>query len=542
MTQPSAQDDSRDWLTTLGLEQDPFAPGYRPEFFYAEPSFLQRLDLLTHLLQFSDSLLVVLGEHGAGKTTLLRELSERAGDNWRICVLRGDEVHSLETALRRLAECLGLESLPADAEALPERVMSHCQDLREAMELPVLIIDDAEQVPPSLLRRLAGLAGDPGATVQRLRILLFGAPALEGLLAQAGLAPGLAPFVQTLSVPRFNEVQAATYLMYRLTVAGYAGESPFSSTEVRAIAKASGGLPGPMNALARDALLTHAGQAGLNLGAAGAGRRWPPLVLGGLLVAAGAWWWTVGFDRQSASESVQWAERPLHVPPKPTMGRIEPQDPIPVPEPEPARAPLPEIGVGAETEPEAGDEEGQAVVEPTPLAAAEPDPALDISQAPPAAEAEPELEPEPEPKAEPEPEPEAEPEPEPEAEPEPEPAEATAPEAEEPLPDSAPPGDAPAGQGLDWLRTQPAGRYTLQLLVSRSEDAVRAFVAQHGLEGELAWYHRAQNGEDRYTLLFGSYPSLAAAQAAIARLPARVQRDKPWPRSFASVQAQLSTP
>ncbi|MCA1804354.1 MAG: SPOR domain-containing protein, partial [Xanthomonadaceae bacterium] len=89
---------------------------------------------------------------------------------------------------------------------------------------------------------------------------------------------------------------------------------------------------------------------------------------------------------------------------------------------------------------------------------------------------------------------------------------------------------------------QPAGRYTLQLLVSRSEDAVRAFVAQYGLEGELAWYHRVQNGEDRYTLLFGSYPSLAAAQAAIAGLPARVQRDKPWPRSFASVQAQLPIP
>lgn len=525
MTQPSPQDDSRDWLTTLGLEQDPFAPGYRPEFFYAEPAFLQRLDLLTHLLQFSDSLLVVLGEHGAGKTTLLRELSERAGDNWRICVLRGDEVHSLETALGRLAECLGLESLPADAEALPERVMSHCLDLRAAMELPILIIDDAEQVPPSLLRRLAGLAGDPGATVHRLRILLFGAPALEGLLAQAGLAPGLAPFVQTLSVPRFNEVQAATYLMYRLTVAGYGGESPFSSTEVRAIAKASGGLPGPMNALARDALRTHADQAGLNLGAAGAGRRWWPLLLGVLLVAVGAWWWTGGFDRQSAPESVQWAERPLHVPPQPTMGRIEPRDPVPVTEPEPARAPLPDIGVGAEAEPEtreARDEEAQVVEEPPPPVAAEPDPALDTPQAPPVAEAEPESEPK--------------------VEPAPEPAEATAPEVEEPQPDPAPPMDAPAGQGLDWLRAQPAGRYTLQLLVSRSEDAVRAFVAQHGLEGELGWYHRVQKGEDRYTLLFGSYPSLAAAQSAIAGLPAPVRRDKPWPRSFASIQAQLPAP
>lgn len=533
MTQSLPPNGNPDWLAALGLEQDPFAPGYRPEFFYAEPVFLQRLDLLTHLLQFSDSLLVVLGEQGAGKTSLARELRQRAGENWRVCVLQGTEVQNLDTALRRLAEALGLDSPPADLEALSARVMDHCADLRESMALPVLLIDDAEQVPPSLLRRLAGLAGDPGTTVQRLRILLFGAPALEGLLAQAGLAPGLAPFVQTLSVPRLNEVQAAAYLMYRLTVAGYGGESPFSSIEVRAIAKASGGLPGPMNALAREALRNQAGLAVVKAGGGrGTGLRWlTPLLVGLLFLAAGAWWLVDGTAPLSSPPELV-AQRPLTLPPPSATGRIESR--LPAPGPEAVEEPgfqepeaEPEVteegalaGSGVEDEaPSAEEAPVEVPVEtpdmPPPAVAAGPDPA-------PAPVAEPEAAPEPAP----------EPGPGPAVKPEP-----TAEPTTEP-----PVAQAPTGRGLDWIRAQPGERYTLQLLVSRSEDAVRAFVSRHGLEGELAWYHRRQKGEDRYTLLFGSYPSASAAQAAVAGLPAPVRRDQPWPRSFASVQAQLPAP
>jgi DamX protein len=335
--------------------------------------------------------------------------------------------------------------------------------------------------------------------------------------------------VQTLSVPRFNEVQAASYLMYRLTVAGFAGESPFSSTEVRAIAKASGGLPGPMNALAREALRAHAGQVGLRLGGQGAGRRWLlPLLLGGLLLLVAGYGWLVSTDRDLAPVPPRLAERPLHLPAPPATGTIEPREPVPAPEPEPPRMPLPDIPMGTEEAVEAPESMAEEAAQ-----AGDAEPAAQEPETPPVAEAD----------GVPEPEVETRPE----AEASPEPVEAPAPEVEAPEPDPAPAAPSPqvaspAGQGLDWIRAQAGEHYTLQLLVSRSEDAVRAFVERHGLEGELAWYHRLQNGQDRYTLVFGSYPDSAAAQAAITRLPAPVQRDKPWPRSFASVQAQLPTP
>jgi DamX protein len=532
MIQTPAQEPAADWLAALGLEQDPFAPGYRPEFFYAEAGFVQRLDLLTHLAQFSDSLLVVLGEAGAGKTTLLRELRERAGENWRVCELRGGEAHGLDAVMLRLAECLGLGALPADSGELPQRVMDHCMDLREVMELPVLIIDDAEQVPPSLLRTLAGLAGDPGATVQRLRIILFGTPPLEGLLAQAGLAPGLAPFVQTLNMPRLGEVQATAYLMYRLAVAGYVGESPFSATEVRAIAKASGGLPGSMNALAREALQAHAGQGALRRPS---GRRpLRPLAIGlgtVLLLAAGAYWWA-GNRPAPVVAPEPLAERPLLLPPLPATGLIAPRD-----LPEAEALPPAEPGPLAEPDTAAPPADRMASDEAAPPAEG-PGPEGETS----ATEAMPAAEPIPAPGAETGqaviPAPEAEDRAVTRA------PEAEAPPAEAPVPPLVEPS-APASATTrlhdeDWIRAQPGGRHTLQLLVSRSEVSVLGFIERHGLQGDLAIYHRQPRGEDRYTLLYGVYPSNTAARAAIAGLPARVQRDKPWPRSFASVQAQLA--
>jgi DamX protein len=90
-----------------------------------------------------------------------------------------------------------------------------------------------------------------------------------------------------------------------------------------------------------------------------------------------------------------------------------------------------------------------------------------------------------------------------------------------------------------WIRSQPAGHYTLQLLGTRNEDSVGRFVRDHELEGELAYFRRLHEGADWFTLLYGSFPSRAAAEAAVAGLPSPIRTAKPWPRTFASVQAQL---
>lgn len=580
MSEPTAAAQAADYISALGLQCDPFAAGHDPRFFYAEPGFMQRLDLLTHLTQFSDSLLVVYGAPGSGTTTLLEQFLSHAKENWRVCRCNAAQLDSTERLLQQLAGCFGVAP---DGDDLAARLLGQWDDLREVMELPVLLIDDAHRMPAHLLQGLLSLAGDPQATAQRLRIILFGRPELGDALAQAGLAPALVPYVQTLDMPALTETQAAAYLLYRLTVAGYSGQSPFSSTEVRAIAKTAAGLPGAMNALARDALVEHQSR-----NQAVAGHR-PERRGGGLLrllAAAGAgaavvvalMWWRLPSDSAAPREVMR--EQAL-VLPEPYVGRIESQR---SPEPEVATAiPLPAPSSQPQVQPMPVQREvAQVVVEPEPSPGVpEPEPlggsgtgvaaeheslameegsestpedeAPTLVAAVPAETKErreataqlPDQQPAPSDQAEEPPVPAGAPAP---ATPANEAGDAPADEASAasdedvvavvaPKPVSAPSGAWPRRE--EWILSRPGGRYTLQLLGAGNEAALKRYIQRHQLRGDVAYYVRQRDEAPWYTLLYGEFASREAALMGLEGLPLAVRAAKPLPRAFASVAKQI---
>jgi len=53
-------------------------------------------------------------------------------------------------------------------------------------------------------------------------------------------------------------------------------------------------------------------------------------------------------------------------------------------------------------------------------------------------------------------------------------------------------------------------------------------------------YEAHRDGKPRYLAVIGPYADLSAARAAIAGLPKGLRDQKPWPRSVASVQADLN--
>ena len=66
---------SPDYLEALSLYCAPYENRLDPKFFYAGTALMQRLDLLTHLTQFGESVVVVTGPPGSGKSTLLRAMN-----------------------------------------------------------------------------------------------------------------------------------------------------------------------------------------------------------------------------------------------------------------------------------------------------------------------------------------------------------------------------------------------------------------------------------------------------------------------------------
>jgi DamX protein len=91
-----------------------------------------------------------------------------------------------------------------------------------------------------------------------------------------------------------------------------------------------------------------------------------------------------------------------------------------------------------------------------------------------------------------------------------------------------------------WLLQQPEQNYSLQLLGSRQAGSITDYIKQHHLEMEKsAFYRGTYRGGEWYVLLYGIYPSRQAALEARAELPAKIRKDKPWPRTLKSVHTAI---
>lgn len=99
-------------------------------------------------------------------------------------------------------------------------------------------------------------------------------------------------------------------------------------------------------------------------------------------------------------------------------------------------------------------------------------------------------------------------------------------------------GGTPIG-GSAWLRAQPDGAYTLQLVGARDRQSIFRFVRGHGIKQPYAIFERELNGKPWYSLVAGSFPDRQAAVAARARLPQSIAKTGVWPRTFASIREQM---
>jgi septal ring-binding cell division protein DamX len=103
-------------------------------------------------------------------------------------------------------------------------------------------------------------------------------------------------------------------------------------------------------------------------------------------------------------------------------------------------------------------------------------------------------------------------------------------------------GEQPRRAILDerWLRERDGARFTVQLAAGRDPERMRALAEGLG-GGDPVALVRIARADGQWTLLVsGDHADLAAARAAIGRLPGELRGDRPWPRSFGSIKRLLA--
>src|SRR5262245_33482380 len=237
-----------------GLSESAFALTPDPRYLFLSEPHKEALASATYGVQERKGFVLILGEVGTGKTTLIRHLLGRFGPNIKTVFVFNPAVSFLELLQIILRDL----ELPCPSLRRVEMVDTLNEFLlREAAagRYVVLIIDEAQHLSPTVLEEVRLLSNLETARGKLLQILLVGQPELGEKLGRPELRQlrqriGLVAELQPLSYD--DTVQ---YISHRLEVAGRTGGSVFSRRALRAIHRASGGIPRLVNVICDKALV-----------------------------------------------------------------------------------------------------------------------------------------------------------------------------------------------------------------------------------------------------------------------------------------------
>lgn len=213
--------------------------------FYSNEKIEQQLDLLHHMLQFGDELLLVSGKEGVGKSRQLHELMHRLGEGWQICQLSGKDNSQISQLFEQVSQSFGYDySTVSSAELLSG--FQHHLEQKEAGKTYALLIDDAEFLDEGTLEvvtHLSQLQNDKGFL---LRVVLFGDQTLSD-----------APILKTVplrevTIEPLDSQQSQSYIDFCIEQGRYAIEQSPSLAQQQQIVKRAEGLPGQIEAMLQN--------------------------------------------------------------------------------------------------------------------------------------------------------------------------------------------------------------------------------------------------------------------------------------------------
>lgn len=244
----------------FGLREPAFALTPDPRFLWLSDTHEEGLAALCYGITRRKGFILLTGEVGAGKTTLLRAaLDQIPAETESALVMNTAGLRPLDL-LKLIAVELRLDgSLDSKVDyiiALNELLLRRL----EAGLNSVLIIDEAQNLGPELLEEVRLLSNLETDTDKLIQIVLTGQPELRRELA----SPELRQLRQRIAVEHHVEFlrpdEVASYLAYRIEVAGGRYEEIFTAGSEASFYAFSAGCPRLVSLLADRVLLSAYGK------------------------------------------------------------------------------------------------------------------------------------------------------------------------------------------------------------------------------------------------------------------------------------------
>ena len=244
------------YLEQFGFTEKPFHITPNPRFVFLSKNHKDAFAHLLYGLQQRVGFLALIGEVGTGKTTVLRTLLGQLEENdYSLALILNPCVSAIE-----LMETIHREfSIPCaegqNVGQLHESLNRFLLSQREQGRTVVLVVDEAQNLQPSVLEQLRLLSNLETETDKLIQMVLVGQPELDEMFDREDLRQLKQRLVIRYRLLPMDESDSRQYVQHRLKVAGWKGGPLFSARALRRVFAFSAGTPRLINLLCDRALL-----------------------------------------------------------------------------------------------------------------------------------------------------------------------------------------------------------------------------------------------------------------------------------------------
>ena len=240
----------------FSLKEKPFRMTPDTRYFYPSAKHTDALNHMVYAIEERRGFVVITGEIGSGKTTLSRMLFQKLDATTRTAIIRNTQLSAKDLIALTLDE-LEIPCKPSDTKTqLINRLNGFLvEQLRENNNV-VLLIDEAQNLRPSVLEEVRMLSNLETETEKLIQIILMGQPELRSKLWLKELTQLRQRVTLHYHLVSLDACETAAYITHRLHIAGANGSPIFASNALQKIFDHTGGVPRLINGLCDRALLT----------------------------------------------------------------------------------------------------------------------------------------------------------------------------------------------------------------------------------------------------------------------------------------------
>lgn len=240
----------------FGLTEKPFQMTPDTRYFYPSAKHMDALNHMVYAIGERRGFVVITGEIGSGKTTLSRMLFQKLDPSTKTAIIRNTHLTAKDLVALTLDE-LEIPVRPGLTKTQMIGLLNEflIDQLRGGCNV-VLLIDEAQNLKPSVLEEVRMLSNLETEREKLIQIILMGQPELKAKLWLKDLTQLRQRVTLHYHLAPLDACETAAYISHRLHVAGANGMPIFSSTTYAKIFDHTKGVPRLINSLCDAALLT----------------------------------------------------------------------------------------------------------------------------------------------------------------------------------------------------------------------------------------------------------------------------------------------